>query len=167
MCTVVFGKTELINKCFEETKKIFSKLVDLEMKNQLNVGGDGYFNYKPNLSENGKLYVGEAAGLQDAFLGFGMRYAITSGYLAAKSIMEDEDYKKLIEKRFSKQLKASIVNRFLFEQLGGKISIEKIKSIRNPFQLLFTIYNFSFRFQKLLFPIALTKLKRKYRNLFE
>jgi hypothetical protein len=167
MCTVVFGKVELVNKCFEETKNIFSKLVDLDMKNQLNVGGCGYFNYKPTLSEDDKLYVGEAAGLQDAFLGFGMRYAITSGYLAAKSIVEGKDYEKLIEERFSKQLKASVVNRFLWERLCGKISIDKIKSIKNLFQLLFEIYNFSFRFQKLLFPIALIKLKREYRNLLE
>lgn len=166
MCTVVFGKTDLVNKCFKETKNIFSRLVNLEIKNPRIVGGYANFNYEPLLVKGNKLFVGEAAGLQDAFLGFGMRYAITSGYLAAKSIINNVDYKKLIEKRFFKQMRAAIVNRFLFERLGDnayQILIGKAKKSKNLFKILFMAYNFSYKFQKLLFPISLITLKKKYK----
>lgn len=166
MCTVVVGKPNLVNKCFKETKNIFSRLVNLEIKNPRSVGGYGNFNYEPLLVKEDRLFVGEAAGLQDAFLGFGMRYAITSGYLAAKSIIDNIDYKKLIEKRFFNQMKASIVNRFLFERLGDKayqLLINKAKKSKDLSKILFKAYNFSFKFQKLLFPISLATLKIKYK----
>ena len=36
--------------------------------------------------------------------GFGMRYAMISGYLAALSIIENKNYKRLIKKSISKRL---------------------------------------------------------------
>lgn len=166
MCTVVVEKINLANKCLEETKTAFSKIVDLKMKNQKIVGGHGHFDYKPTLVKNGKIYVGEAAGLQDALFGFGMRYAITSGYLAAKSIIEGIDYKKTAEDRFLNQLKASMVNRLLFESFFIKnysFIVNKLEKSKDPFKFLFKLYNFSFNFQKLLFPIAFVIHKRKYK----
>jgi flavin-dependent dehydrogenase len=43
-----------------------------------------------------KLYVGEAAGLQDLW-GFGIRSSIISGFLAAKAIINDENLLNLLE----------------------------------------------------------------------
>jgi len=166
MCTVVIGKSELANKCLKTTKTIFTKLVDLKIKNPKAVGGQAKFIYKPRLTNDNKIYVGEAAGLQDAFLGFGMRYAITSGYMAAKSTITNVDYKKLVEKRFSNQLKASIVNRFLFERWGDNIwqlLITEAKKNKDPRKNLFKLYNFSFKIQKILFPLALIALKKMYK----
>ncbi len=54
--------------------------------------------------QNNKYYVGEAAGLQDVTAGFGIRYAVISGYLAAKSILTGEDYNKQMVKTFKSQL---------------------------------------------------------------
>ena len=48
--------------------------------------------------QNQKLLVGEAAGFQDLFLGFGMKYAFLSGYIAAKSIIEEKNYDGLMER---------------------------------------------------------------------
>ena len=42
-----------------------------------------------------KLLVGEAAGFSEADRGFGMHYALESGFLAAKSLMEGLDYDEL------------------------------------------------------------------------
>lgn len=33
-----------------------------------------------------RMYVGEAAGFQDALFGFGLRYALTSGHLAGRAV---------------------------------------------------------------------------------
>ena len=42
--------------------------------------------------QDGKLFVGEAAGFQDYLFGLGIRMAIKSGYLAAESIINNTDY---------------------------------------------------------------------------
>lgn len=93
-----------------------------------------------------------------------MRYAISSGYLAAKSIIDNISYNTLIKKYFYSKLRASIVNRFLWEiQENKKFDLIKnlIKS-NNLFDLFFKLYNFSFKWQKVLFPLALLSLKYKY-----
>jgi len=40
------------------------------------------------VDRSGRLYVGEAAGLQDPAWGFGLRYALESGALAARCLLE-------------------------------------------------------------------------------
>lgn len=69
---------------------------------------------------NGQLYVGEAADLQDSFTGFGIRSSMTTGQLAARSILENSDYDQLWRKRYMPLLKTSAVNRML-QQLGGNV----------------------------------------------
>lgn len=68
---------------------------------------------------NGRLYVGEAAGFQDCLFGFGMRYAMLSGYLAARALAEGEDYDRLWREAFGHQLVVSEKNRRLYAALGG------------------------------------------------
>jgi len=75
-----------------------------------------------NRGFNGKQYiVGEAAGFQDAFAGFGMYYAFTSGYLAAQSIITGKDYDKMWKKDFLNKLKVSHRNRRLYGCLSNNL----------------------------------------------
>lgn len=69
-------------------------------------------------SKLGRLHVGEAGGFQDALLGFGMRYAIRSGYLAAQSVLTASDYECLWKNEFLSHLAAGTVNRMAAEILG-------------------------------------------------
>ena len=56
----------------------------------------GYVSVKfPKLKDGNKLFCGEAAGLMDPLMGFGMNFAFESGYLAAKSLLTGEDYESL------------------------------------------------------------------------
>jgi len=48
----------------------------------------------------GPLRVGEAAGIQDAAGGFGIRYAIASGALAARSFLDHSDYAASLRAEF-------------------------------------------------------------------
>lgn len=84
VCTVV-AVEELyrVNKCFEKTKGFFERKIGLNMQSPKEVGGVGSFSLKSVFKKGTTLYVGEAAGLQDFLWGFGMRFAVTSGYLAA------------------------------------------------------------------------------------
>ncbi len=168
MCTVLFDKFERVNTCFEETKKIFSKLFSLEIKNPKSVGGVGGFSLKNQFKANGQLFVGEAAGIQDLFAGFGIRSAIKSGHLAAQAIIENSDYEKAAKSCFTSKLKASIVNRFLYEKIPSKImlkfALSKASSIKVPRMVAYKLYNFGL-LHRLLFPFARFYIKRRYKNL--
>ena len=64
------------------------------------------------------LVVGEAAGFQDALFGFGIRSAMVSGALAAVSIAEGRDFDEAWRRRLLPFLKASQVNRAIYERVG-------------------------------------------------
>ena len=74
---------------------------------------------------NGSIYTGEAAGFQDAFLGFGMKYSLLSGYFAARSIINGVSYDKLWKESFEKELKKTAIMRF-FMNTFGDAGYEKI-----------------------------------------
>lgn len=65
--------------------------------------------------EAGRLYVGEAAGLQDPEWGFGLWYAMESGALAARCLLEGRDYVVEARRVFEARRGAAFYNRLLFE----------------------------------------------------
>lgn len=71
--------------------------------------------------EAGRLYVGEAAGLQDPEWGFGMWYAMESGALAAQSLLNGFDYRATAQRRFEPMRKAGFANRFVYERLPRRV----------------------------------------------
>lgn len=95
---------------------------------------------------NNKYYVGEAAGLQDVTAGFGIRYAIYSGYFAAQSIIDKSNYNIQISKMFKSQLEFEHKRSIRFSKLtnddidkifqkvnkefGNKLNLEEYGSIR-------------------------------------
>ena len=161
LVTCIFKTYHNGKEYFEKALEKFKKIVRLDMKNVKHFGGFMNFFLQKSNAENKKLYVGEAAGFQDYLFGFGMRYAVSSGYLAAKSIIENKDYNALWKKEFSSLLKTSLSNRFLFEKLGNsgyKKVIETMKD--NPHGFLMKNYRSSF-IKKLVFPIAKLTLKNE------
>ncbi len=83
--------------------------------------GYSYMNFhlKRAATANGSRFVGEAAGFQDYLFGLGIRYAITSGSLAAQSILENRDYDELWKQDLRGKQETSLVNRFLYEAGGN------------------------------------------------
>ena len=73
MGTVVLDRLSAVNRCFEETGRIFSRMLRLDIQEPKEAGGIGSFSVKNIFQEDGTLFVGEAAGLQDFLWGFGMR----------------------------------------------------------------------------------------------
>ncbi|HSP34108.1 MAG TPA: NAD(P)/FAD-dependent oxidoreductase [Thermoanaerobaculia bacterium] len=84
--------------------------------------GYSYMNFhlKDRATEGKSLYVGEAAGFQDYLFGLGIRYALTTGYLAARSILEQRDFNELWKAEFGSKQETSLVNRFLYEAGGNR-----------------------------------------------
>lgn len=167
MSTVSFGDLNNINPCFEETKRIFNNKFDLDLKEVGNMGGIGCFSTKNVFRRGNSIYVGEAAGLQDFLWGFGMKSAVISGYLAARSIIDGEDYENAAKNYFNGKLKASLVNRYLWERfdfLDYSFIVNRIHGAEDPLKFLKYFYNTNF-IHKMVYPVARRYLKRKYNNL--
>jgi flavin-dependent dehydrogenase len=83
--------------------------------------GYSYMNFhlKQRATANGARFVGEAAGFQDYLFGLGIRYALTSGWLAARSILESRDFDELWTEALGAKQETSLVNRFLYEAGGN------------------------------------------------
>jgi flavin-dependent dehydrogenase len=86
--------------------------------------GYSYMNFhlKQQATRNGSRFVGEAAGFQDYLFGLGIRYALTSGALAARSILEERDFDQLWQAELGPKQETSLVNRFLYES-GGNVGL--------------------------------------------
>jgi flavin-dependent dehydrogenase len=105
---------------FQRTLETFQKVVSMGMKHPREFGGYGNFFLRPTAIEGRKLYLGESAGFQDALFGFGMRYAMTSGFLAAQSIIRDTNYDDLWKHEILPLLRTSLSNRMIYEFLGNR-----------------------------------------------
>lgn len=70
---------------------------------------------------DGVLYTGEAAGFQDPFRGFGMNFALESGFLAARALAEGLDYDALWRERFMQNLEFDYARRFFMSVFGDRL----------------------------------------------
>jgi len=171
VCSVNMYATGLdANRYYKKTYEMITNLVDIDIRNVKNVGGLGCFQLKHKLVKDGKIYTGEAAGLQDLLWGFGMRYAIISGYLASISISENKNYKRLIGKNLSKRLKTSVVNRYLtdkYYKYVQKYIFDLVKS--NPgnwMDMLYERFNPTF-YSRLLYPFARKQVSKRFNTFHE
>jgi flavin-dependent dehydrogenase len=83
--------------------------------------GYSYMNFhlKQLATSGSSRFVGEAAGFQDYLFGLGIRYALTSGHLAARSILEGRSFDELWTATLGVKQETSLVNRFLYEAGGN------------------------------------------------
>lgn len=105
----------------KKTVEFFKLHVGLVMENSRKFGGTGNFSIPLSASKNGILHAGECAGFQDAFAGFGLRYAVLSGYFAALAHLRNtpDEYDLAWKKRFLGLMKVSLVNRYLYAMFGN------------------------------------------------
>lgn len=142
------------------TVSTFKERVGLSMRNERKFGGYANFHLPRTAVQGGHFVIGEQAGFQDALAGFGMRYALRSGLLAARSFIENRDYSNLWREGLLPGLKTSISNRYLFNMIGergwrlalarleGKDARETLKSLygeRWSTRLLFPIAHWRYR----------------------
>jgi flavin-dependent dehydrogenase len=91
----------------------------LKRENPRRMTGAGSFAMGRRYKEDGCCYVGEAAGLQDCFWGFGIRYAITAGYLAAQEILAGANYEQAVRHQLRPLQVASVANRLVIDAIGS------------------------------------------------
>jgi flavin-dependent dehydrogenase len=149
----------------ERTLDFFRARTGVKMKSAQRFGGTGNFTAPRTARRGNLLFAGEAAGFQDAFWGFGMRYALVSGYLAAQALLRNQfdTYDKIWKRRFGGILHTSIVNRYLFEKLderGVSWLFGRVDRARDPRELLRKQYNAAF-WKSLLSPIARRAVRKR------
>lgn len=122
---------------------------------------NGFGNFYLQSFQASRMFVGEAGGFQDFNFGFGMKYAMESGYLAAQSIIHGDSYEKNVKDNLLGKLKASIVIRYvfmLFNNLSYPFIISQLIK-RRVRRKLYRLYNWNI-LHWLIYPIA----RRKYKD---
>jgi len=116
----------------EATVEFFCQKTGVKMRNPRHFGGTARFCVPQTARQGNTLFVGEAAGFQDALWGFGIRYAILSGHLAAGALLDGmpESYDHLWKERFGGTLRAGFVNRYTFEKFG-ELGYRKLLRLMN------------------------------------
>ena len=104
----------------ERTVAFFREKAGLEMCDPKPFGGFANFRLPRTALQGGHPVVGEQAGFQDALAGFGMRYALRSGILAARSLLEGTDYTRLWRQELLPLLRTGVSNRFIFNNAGAR-----------------------------------------------
>ncbi|OZB14198.1 MAG: hypothetical protein B7X58_08275 [Marinobacter sp. 34-60-7] len=104
----------------ERTVDAFQRLVGMWMVNPTPHGGVGNFRIPGTALSGTHPVIGEQAGFQDTLWGFGMREAITSGVLAARSLLHGGDYDRLWRESLGRPMAAAMVNRALYSLLGNR-----------------------------------------------
>lgn len=156
LACVVIKDLSKANSCFKNSFEAFSKLKNFKIENKRSFAGYGTFALNESNKQNRKLFVGEAAGFQDLFLGFGMKYALLSGYAAAKSIMKEKDYDMIWRELFLDKQKTSAANRLIYEisgVWGYNYIANRLSNSRSPKSWLKHQYSSSLS-KRLIYPFT-------------
>jgi flavin-dependent dehydrogenase len=111
-------------------RKILKEIVG-DRKPKETFGGFGGCDFPKSAMKGKTLYVGEAAGFQDPFRGFGMNYALVSGLLAASAIISGKDYDKLWKEEFKRRIKTDLYRRYAMVVFGDRAIEHVFKHTNN------------------------------------
>ncbi len=121
ICTCLWRKQKNSNRYLNETIAWYENAYpELDREPIKRVGGKGDFSIPSTYFANDQYFVGEAGGLQDFMWGFGMRYAVTSGVMAANSILSGSNYDSEIKEKLLPLIKLSATNRMLLDRVGDR-----------------------------------------------
>jgi flavin-dependent dehydrogenase len=122
LCTVVFNRFHEASAFLERAEATMHAKVPVIKRRRRYRGGcgsvaiDGAFR-----SREGAAQIGEAAGLQDVLWGFGIRTALLSGALVARSIVEGADWQVIARAAFDGRYRTGVVNRCMWERAGHRL----------------------------------------------
>ncbi|MFA5931373.1 MAG: NAD(P)/FAD-dependent oxidoreductase [archaeon] len=152
----------LLFEKFIKENKIIADLIKSSIRRTY-FSGYAYSNVPITAEIKGTKFVGSAAGFVEAARGFGVRYSIESGFLAADSIIENKSYDSLWKKSFEKELLNGLKRRLFFERLSNEdfekmVQADKIKVSKYE-KVPFALANL---FKKIAFKKELSDWKNKF-----
>lgn len=104
----------------KRTVEAFKKLAGMEMIDPKPHGGVGSARMVGSALDGIHPIAGEQAGFQDHIWGFGMRMAVISGVLAARSLLDGANYDGLWKRELGGFMSTSAFNRFCFCMFGNR-----------------------------------------------
>lgn len=165
--TCMFERFKNAFNYFDTALERMQKHVNIEITGAKSFGGYVNFFLDRSLMKGNRIYyVGENAGFQDALFGFGIRYAMQSGYLAAKSIIEDCSYPALCEEQIIPKMETSLANRWLFtrlEKLGYTFMLDRLDAKEDIIPILQSQYNPSW-YKRTVLPIAKRQVESQLKD---
>ena len=122
VATCLFKDFHNERRYLEATVEFFKRNAGLRWRSARPFGGSGNYSVARNAVVHGRAYAGEAAGLQDALFGFGLRCALCSGHLAGVACATGNllDYGSQQHARVGALTAASVGNRWLYARLGDR-----------------------------------------------
>lgn len=167
VATCMFTDFHNDKRYLERTVRFFEAKTGVRLREARPFGGFGNMAAEPILRRGRILHAGEAAGLQDALFGFGMRHALASGHLAGDAIATGElnRYEVAGRRRFAPALRAGTVNRFLYERAGARgyrTMVERVCRARNPREWLRRHYSHRW-WMSLVYPLAKARIAKRQR----
>ena len=161
LSTVLFRDFHGARTFFERTLQRFRDDLGVAPISGERFASFGNFFLRDSQRVGNRLYVGEAAGFQDCLWGFGMRHAMLSGWLAARSIVEGLDYDLLWRREIRPLLETSLVNRFIQDNSGSLLYRYVSRRLqRDPTAFLRSQYAGSM-LKRLLLPLAIRSFDRR------
>ena len=121
----------------------FAEKTGVEMRDARKFGGYGSWSVGQPPVQGGHPVIGEQAGFQDALAGFGLRYAMGSGILAARCLLEGLDYAEEWRREILSRVKTGIANRLIFEIMGRSAhnwALRGLAAGNDPVKLLRRLY---------------------------
>jgi len=158
LATCLFSDFHREAQYLERVLDFFQRRLGFTMREPQRFGGVGYIGVNPPVPDEHLFFAGEAAGVQDALWGFGIRYAIRSGSLAAAFTASGDrrEYIRQWEEKIGRPLRASFVNRLVFQAggaLGYRLLLRWIAAGRSPGDRLRRLYAPAW-WKSAVFPLA-------------
>lgn len=120
LATCMFADFHNDKQYLARTVEFFERNVGVRVRDATRFGGFGAMAADPAVRRGRILIAGEAAGLQDALFGFGMRYALMSGHLAGRACADGDlaAYEEAYRRRLRPWIRAAAVNRYSYGRFG-------------------------------------------------
>jgi flavin-dependent dehydrogenase len=120
LCAVRFDGRPVARAQLEACERSLLRHVPLDTIERWPGAGFGAFTPLGHLVRGNAWAIGEAAGLQDALWGFGIRRALESAALAARAWIEGADYSQVCRERLGLPDRAALVNRCLWDATAAR-----------------------------------------------
>jgi flavin-dependent dehydrogenase len=162
LAVCVFDNFKMVSEYLNRTGQFFQEKLAFNIESPRRFGGVGDV-YLPRGRRPGNI-AGEVAGVQDALWGFGIRYALMSGYIAGRLAIGDqrEVLRVMWRKRIYEAVRSSFVNRWIYSNWGDRsyrLLLHLLSSSGDPRMFLRELYRP--RWWKTLFsPLASLLLER-------
>lgn len=159
----------MLTEDFKNAKAYLAKAIEafrsirpFSIESDSEFGGVGGVHFAGRVVVGGHLRVGECAGAQDALWGFGLWFAMESGVLAARCIVEGRDYDRAFGRTLLPRVRRLLVCRWLFERVPAsryESFLTRYSETEDAKPLLKRFYGPSL-WQSALFPLAHRRFAR-------